>query len=72
MSVWELIIIGATVVVVVGGGLALLAGRNPADLSEADGRRQRQGRHVIDRPAGPDAEAMQAPSSVEQSELDEP
>jgi hypothetical protein len=70
VDVWTWIIVVATVVVVVGGGLALALGRHPADLSEQEGRAKRQGRHVVDRPAGPGAEAMEAPPSVDRSDPD--
>jgi hypothetical protein len=72
VDVWTWLVVVTTVVVVAGGGIALLVGRNPADLSEQAGRPKRQGRHVVDRPAGPGAEAMEAPPSVDRSDPDEP
>lgn len=68
MDIWAWIIVVSTVVIVVGGGIALLVGRNPADYSEQEGHPKRQGRHVVDRPAGPGAESMQAPSSPDRSD----
>lgn len=52
--------------IVVGGGLALLLlmvltlvrQGSPASLSDEDGKTPQRERFVVDRPAGPDAEAM--------------
>jgi hypothetical protein len=72
VDIWNWIIVVSTLVVIVVGGIALLVGRNPADLSEQEGQPKRQGRHVVDRPAGPGAEAMEAPSSPDRSDPDHP
>lgn len=72
MDIWAWIIVVGTVVVVTGGGIALLVGRNPADRSEQEGRPKRQGRHVVDRPAGPGAEAMEASPSVDRGDPEAP
>jgi hypothetical protein len=53
----------------VGIAVWLLCQPNPADLSEQDGEPPRQGRHVVERPAGPDAESMNAEPSPNRDDL---
>lgn len=53
-----------------GMGVMLLRQPNPADLSEQEGKPSRQ-EDVMERPAGPDAEAMHREPSESQSD-DEP
>ena len=57
---------------VVGGGIALLLlmvlvlvrQGSPASLSDEDGKTPQRERFVVDRPAGPDAEAMSSDTAL--------
>jgi len=53
---WAIVVGGAVLTLLVA--MVLARRPHPGDLSEQEGRPKRQGRHVVDRPAGPGAEPM--------------
>jgi len=72
VNAWTWLVVVASVLVTTGLAILLIGGSNPADLSEQEGKAPRQGRHLVDRPAGPDAEAMEAPASESRNDRPEP
>jgi hypothetical protein len=64
MNAWALAVVVLGILLAVGTVVWLLRQPNPADLSEQDGEPTRQGRHAVERPAGPGAESMNARPSA--------
>ncbi|HEY8547478.1 MAG TPA: hypothetical protein VIL36_20590, partial [Acidimicrobiales bacterium] len=55
---WAVVVVGAALTLAVA--VVLARQPHPGDRSEQQGTPKRQGRHVVDRPAGPGAESMDA------------